>query len=98
MALDAERMSIDELTLALYGIAGIVAGTLYFLCVWWNARLLARRGGAWITILALLGRISVLGCVLTIAARQGAAPLLAMALGFFIARFAVIRGLRAAAP
>jgi len=91
-------MSIDGLTLALYGTAGIVAGTLYFVCVWWNARLLATRGGNWITILALLGRILVLGCVLTLAARQGAAPLLAMAFGVFIARFAVMRGLRATAP
>jgi F1F0 ATPase subunit 2 len=96
--MDAERMSIEGLSLALYGTAGVVAGTLYFVCVWWNARLLAARGGTWITILALLGRILVLGCALTLAARQGAAPLLVMTLGVFIARFAVMRGLRAAAP
>jgi F1F0 ATPase subunit 2 len=91
-------MSIDGLTLALYGVAGVVAGTLYFVCVWWNARLLATRGGTWITILPLLGRILVLGCVLTLAARRGAAPLLLMALGVFVARFAVMRRLRPAAP
>ena len=91
-------MSIDSVALAFYGTAGVVAGTLYFLCVWWNARLHATRGGAWITILALLGLILVLACVLTLAARQGAAPLLAMAFGVFIARFAVMRGLRATAP
>jgi F1F0 ATPase subunit 2 len=96
--MDAERMSIDGLSLASYATAGIVAGTLYFVCVWWNARMLAAGGGTWITILTLLGRILVLGCVLTLAARQGAAPLLAMALGVFIARFAVMRRLRAAAP
>jgi F1F0 ATPase subunit 2 len=94
--MDAERMNIDGLTLALYGAGGCVAGTLYFVCVWWNARLLATRGGTWFTILPLLGRILVLGCVLTFAARQGAMPLLLMALGVFIARFAVMRGLRAA--
>jgi len=91
-------MSIDSVALAFYGTAGVVAGTLYFLCVWWNARLLATRGRTWITILALPGRILVLGCVLTLAARQGATPLLAMALGVFIARFIVMRGLRAPAP
>jgi F1F0 ATPase subunit 2 len=96
--MDAERMSIDGLTLALYVTAGIAAGTLYFFCLWWNARLLAERGGTWLTILLLLGRIVALGCALTLAARQGAAPLLAMALGVFIARFAVMRGLRHAAP
>ena len=86
------------MTLALYGMAGVVAGTLYFVCVWWNARLLATRGGTWFTILALLGRMLVLGCMLALAARQGAMPLLLMALGVFIARFAVMRGLRTAAP
>jgi F1F0 ATPase subunit 2 len=96
--MDAERMSVDGLTLALYGTSGIVAGSLYFACLWWNARLFAERGGTWLTVLLLLGRILVLGCGLTLAARQGAMPLLLMALGVFIARFAVMRGLRAVAP
>jgi F1F0 ATPase subunit 2 len=96
--MDAERMSIDGLAAALYFTAGVAAGTLYFVCLWWNARLFAERGGNWSTILLLLLRIVVLGCVLTLAARQGAAPLLLMALGVFIARFAVMRGLRAATP
>ena len=91
-------MSVDGLTFALYGTSGIVAGSLYFVCLWWNARLFAERGGNWLTVLLLLGRILVLGCVLTLAARRGAMPLLLMALGVFIARFAVMRGLRAAAP
>jgi F1F0 ATPase subunit 2 len=91
--MDAERM-----TLVVYGMPGIAAGTLYFLSVWWNARLFASRGGAGLTMLLLLGRIAVLGCLLTLAARQGAMPLLAMALGVFVARFGVMRGLRAAAP
>jgi F1F0 ATPase subunit 2 len=96
--MDAERMSVDGLTLVLYGTFGFVAGTLYFVCLWWNARLFAERGGTWLTVLLLLGRILLLGCVLTLTARQGAMPLLLMALGVFIARFAVMRGLRAAAP
>jgi F1F0 ATPase subunit 2 len=98
MAMDAERMSLYDLTLALYFTSGIVAGTLYFACVWWNVRLFAERGGSLLSVLLLLGRIAVLGCVLTLAARQGALPLLVMALGVFVARFAVMRGLRAAAP
>lgn len=91
-------MNLDGLTLALYLIAGMAVGTLYFVCLWWNARLFSERGGSWLTILLLLGRIGVLGLLLTLAARQGALPLLLMALGVFIARFAVMRGLRAAAP
>lgn len=91
-------MSLDALTLALYCAAGIAAGTLYFVCLWWNARQFAERGGTWPAILLLLGRIALIGCTLTLAARQGAMPLLVMALGVFIARFAVMRGLRAAVP
>jgi F1F0 ATPase subunit 2 len=96
--MDAERMTSNGLTLALYFTSGIVAGTLYFVCLWWNARWFAERGGTWLTILLLLGRIAVLGCVLTLVARQGALPLLLMALGVFVARFAVMRGLRVTAP
>jgi F1F0 ATPase subunit 2 len=98
MAMDAERMSIYDLTLAVYFTSGIVAGALYFTCLWWNVRLFAERGGTLLTVLLLLGRIAVLACVLILAARQGALPLLVMALGVFVARFAVMRGLGAAAP
>lgn len=90
-------MTLDGLSVAVYGASGIVAGTLYFVGLWWNARLFA-RGGGWLSILMLLGRVAALACALTLAARQGAMPLLVMALGVFIARFAVMRGLRAAAP
>jgi F1F0 ATPase subunit 2 len=95
--MDAERMTLDGFSVALYGASGIVAGTLYFVGLWWNARLFA-RGGSWLSVLMLLGRIAALACALTFAARQGAMPLLVMALGVFIARFAVMRGVRAAAP
>ncbi len=87
-------MNIDA-TALLYFTAGIIAGTLYFYCVWWNARLFAEHGGTRRTILLLLGRIAVLGLMLTLAAKQGAMPLLLMALGVFVARFAVMRRLRA---
>jgi len=87
----------SSIILGLYLAAGGLAGTFYFLAVWWNARLFAERGGTALTILLMLGRIVILGGVLTIAARQGAMPLLLMALGVFIARFAVMRGLREAA-
>ena len=91
-------MSFDETTLMIYGTSGIVVGTLYFVCVWWNARLLAGRRGTWLTILLAPGRIAVLGGLLTLAARQGAMPLLVMASGVFIARFAVVQRLRATLP
>lgn len=90
----------DALTLLTLGacfIAGIPAGLLYFAGLWWNARLFAERGRTGLTILLMLGRLAMLGGVLTLAARQGAMPLLSMALGVFIARFAVMRRVRAAA-
>lgn len=86
------------LALGAYLVAGILAGILYFTCLWWNARLLAERGRTWMTILLVPGRVVILGGVLTLAAHEGALPLLLMSLGVCIARFAVMRGLRAAAP
>jgi F1F0 ATPase subunit 2 len=96
--MDAKRMNVDALmlvTLGAYLTAGFVVGTLYFVCLWWNARLLAERGGAGVSILLMLARFAVLGGVLTLAAREGAMPLLLMEAGILIARFAVMRGLRA---
>lgn len=80
-----------------YLTAGLVAGILYFGCLWWNARLFAERGRTRLSMLLMLGRIVILGGMLTLAAQKGAMPLLLMALGVIIARFAVMRGLRAAA-
>jgi hypothetical protein len=99
--MDAKRMKLEALTpfvLAAYLAAGVFAGALYFLCVWWNAHLFATGSRAGLTILLILGRLAVLGCALAAAAHAGAMPLLLMALGVFLARFAVMRGLRATAP
>ena len=46
----------------------------------------------------MIGRFALLGGLLTLASLEGALPLLAMALGVFIARFAVMRRIREAAP
>jgi len=79
------------LTLAAYLTAGGVAGTLYFICVRWNARLFAERARLDATISLMLARFAVLACLLTFAAHAGAMPLLLMALGVVVARFAVMR-------
>jgi hypothetical protein len=44
----------------------------------------------------MVGRFALLGGLLTVASLQGAMPLLTMALGVFIARFAVTRRARTA--
>jgi F1F0 ATPase subunit 2 len=76
-------------------VIGIVAGALYFGGLWWNTRLFAEGGSTRTIILLMVGRFTLLGGLLTVASLQGAMPLLAMALGVFTARFAVMRRVRA---
>jgi F1F0 ATPase subunit 2 len=92
--MDAKRMNCDTATvlfLAAYLTAGCVAGVLYFVCLRWNARRFAERARMDVTIALMLARFSVLAGLLTFAAGVGAMPLLLMALGVVIARFAVMR-------
>jgi N-ATPase, AtpR subunit len=78
--------------------AGAGLGVVYFRGLRWNARLFV-QGGALNGSLALMaGRVLLLVGLLTLAALEGAAPLLAMALGVFIGRFAVMRRTRSGAP
>ena len=86
------------LALSAYFVGGIAAGAVYFRCLWWNVQLFADGGGTAATVLLMAGRIVALGCLLTLASRQGALPLLMMALGVMIVRFAVVRALRTVAP
>jgi F1F0 ATPase subunit 2 len=79
------------LLVALYLIAGLAVGALYFGALWWNVRRLLGEGGA-LAILALtLGRLALVAAALTAASFQGAAPLLAAALGVLAARRIVVR-------
>jgi F1F0 ATPase subunit 2 len=106
--MDAKRMNVITFGspvawtmvagLAAYLAAGIVLGILYFRGLWWNARLFARAGHLPTGIVLMVGRFVLLGGLLTLASLQGALPLLVMALGVFIARFAVMRRAWAAAP
>jgi F1F0 ATPase subunit 2 len=86
------------LTLGFYFVAGCISGTLYFRCLWWDVRRFAAGGRPGMTIFLMIGRIALLGGALTLASRAGALPLLLMALGVFIARFAVMRTLRERLP
>jgi F1F0 ATPase subunit 2 len=93
--MDAKRM--NTLALPLYFTAGIACGIVYFRFLWWDVRRLANAGGAAVIMLSMLGRVALLGGVLTLASKQGPLPLLLMALGVLVARFVVARGVRAAA-
>jgi|HubBroStandDraft_1064217.scaffolds.fasta_scaffold00499_16 F1F0 ATPase subunit 2 len=92
-------MSLLEIRfLPAYLIAGILLGSLYFGALWWTARCLA-SGSRPVTAIALsFGRFALLGGLLYCAGRQGALPLLAMALGILVARHAVMRRIREPAP
>ena len=85
--------------LAAHLAAGIGLGLLYFGSLWRGVRRFAAGGRVGPAAIALmLGRFAVLGAVLLLASREGALPLLLLALGVLIARPLVARRVRAAAP
>ena len=85
-------------SLAAHLVIGIGLGILYFGGLWWNTRRFA-AGGSLATMAALTaGRFVLLGGLLFLASREGALPLLVMALGVLVARFLVMRRVRQAAP
>jgi len=86
------------LSLVAYLAAGIVLGVLYFRSLWWNACRFTGGGRAATTVAQMIGRFALLGGLLTLASLEGALPLLVMALGVLIARSAVMRRVRKAAP
>jgi F1F0 ATPase subunit 2 len=103
-----ERMSFwtfDSLpsSAALLGLAahlalGIVLGVVHFGGLWWNTRRLAAGDRVLTTVLLMIGRFVLLAGLLTLVSREGASPLLAMALGVMVGRFAVMHRVRATVP
>ena len=108
LEMDEERMSLISfaglppwamlLSLLAHLAAGIALGILYFRGLWRNVRRFAAGGRAAATIALMVGRFALLGGLLTLASLEGALPLLVMALGVLIARSAVMRRVRQAAP
>jgi F1F0 ATPase subunit 2 len=106
--MDAERMSLwafedmpawaMALSLAAHLAVGGALGIAYFNAVWWTARQLALGGRATVTIVLTIGRFVLLGGALALTSLEGALPLLMAALGVLIARAAVVRTRREAAP
>ena len=82
--------------MALVAISGLVLGLLYFAALKRSVGLLV-GGKGWLGPLALtLGRIGAAVAVLFVAARFGAAPLLAAFIGFLTARAVALRAERRA--
>jgi F1F0 ATPase subunit 2 len=108
LEMDEERMSIASFaTLPAWAVllglsahlgGGFALGILYFRSLWWIVNRFTGRGSLVATIALMIGRFVLIGGVLTLACLEGALPLLAMALGVLIARFAVVNQVREAAP
>jgi hypothetical protein len=79
-------------------MAGAVVGVLFFRGLWWNARLIVDRGPVSISLVLIVGRFLLIGALLTLAAFEGAAPLLVTALGVLIGRFFVMRAIGKGEP
>jgi len=82
--------------LALYFTAGVGSGLLYFHALWWNARLFTSGASAIIAVAFGFARFALLAGLLAFASREGASPLLAMALGVLAARPLVMRSVQRA--
>lgn len=90
--------TFDVTAWAVCFVTGLFAGALYFLCVRWNANLIARGQRTALVIATTLLRFAALAALLFAAARLGALPLLLMALGVTLARFVIVRLPRDATP
>jgi F1F0 ATPase subunit 2 len=107
LEMDKEHMRIAAFDMlpawaGLFGLAvhlgaGFVLGILYFRSLWWSARRFTGRGSLVATIALMIGRLVLMGGVLTLPSLEGALPLLIMALGVLVARFAVMNRVRRAA-
>lgn len=107
LEMDEERMNppLDTLPAwdVLLGLAahlgtGFALGILFYRSLWWSARRFAVRGSLATIIALMIGRFALMGAILALASFEGALPLLTMAVGMFIARFAVMNSVREAAP
>lgn len=87
--MDAKQVS--ALSAALFLLAGLTVGALFFVLLRWNTLLYMRGGSATLAVCVQCARIAVLGLVFVSAARYGALPLLLTALGLLIARPIVLR-------
>jgi F1F0 ATPase subunit 2 len=77
--------------LALYPVAGIALGALYFLLVHRTARLHAAAGSAGRIAVFYAIRLTLAVAVFWAIAQQGAMPLLLTLAGFIVARMVVVR-------
>ena len=84
------------LALAAHLLAGMLLGVVYFRALWWNVQLMGHGGRTAAAIGLMIGRLALMIGLLGLASRDGALPLLLMALGVLVGRAFVVRRLRRA--
>lgn len=84
--------------LAAYVVAGAGVGVIFFRALRWGARVLVEGGSVSTAFALTLGRFLLVGALLFVAAREGAAPLLAASVGVFVGRFLVMRSMELETP
>jgi F1F0 ATPase subunit 2 len=84
-------------SVVLHGAIGVGLGLFYFGRVWRDSRRIAGAERLSRILASMAVRFVVLGGLLTLASLEGAAPLLAAALGVLVGRTVVLRQIRAAA-
>ncbi len=107
LEMDAARVNILSFNLipawvvlvfAIHLGVGFGVGIVHFRSLWWSARRFAEQGGVTTIITLMICRFALIGGVLALASLEGALPLLMMALGVVVARFAVTKEVREATP
>jgi F1F0 ATPase subunit 2 len=73
---------------------GAIVGVFYFRSLWRTTLWLSKGGHGGATAMLTIARFALMIGVLVVACLQGALPLLATSLGFFAARFAVMRRIK----
>jgi F1F0 ATPase subunit 2 len=108
--MDAKRMSLPAsasailppwamgLSLSAHIAVGVALGLFYFGSIRRTVQGFTAGGRVTTVIAIMIVRFAVLGGLLALASLEGALPLLTMALGVFVARFAVMRSAGAIAP
>ncbi|MGJ0508650.1 MAG: N-ATPase subunit AtpR [Methylocystis sp.] len=92
MTLTTTPLSTLALQVCGGGLAGAIAGYLYFTGLWWNV-LLIDRGATGRAALLLVARVAALALTLFVLVRIGALALLAGAAGLLAARRVLMRRL-----
>jgi len=84
------------LRVLLYGVLGALVGIAFFSALDWNVLLYVAGGADWKAPLVHVTRLLMAAAIFTLAARQGALPLLSTLAGFQVIRIVAVNRHRTA--